>query len=59
MWTNQTIFSIGDMCGTLEKEYNQFIDEKYNGSLQERLEHVERMITRLEFERKKLKEKIV
>lgn len=59
MWVNQTIFSIGDMCGTLREEYNRFIDKEYNGSFQERLEHIDRMITRLEFERKKLKEEIV
>lgn len=58
MWTNETIFSLGDMSHN-EKQYEEFIEREYKGSYTERLEHLERMITRLEFERKKLKEKIV
>jgi hypothetical protein len=25
MWTNQTIFSIGDLSGTMEKEYQEYV----------------------------------
>ena len=55
MWKNETIFSIGDLSGTMEKEYNEFIDNEYDGDLNARLEHVEEMIKRLEFEKKIIK----
>ena len=58
MWTEQTIFSIGDLCGTAEKEYNDFINKEYGADIRERLKHVKRMITRLEFEQKKIEEKL-
>lgn len=52
MWTNQTIFSIGDLSGTMEKEYQEFIEKEYNGSYSDRLMHIEHMLERLEFEKK-------
>lgn len=55
MWKDQTIFSIGDLSGTMENEYNDFIAEEYGGDLNARLKHVEEMIARLEFEKKKIK----
>lgn len=54
MWTNQTIFSVGDLSGTMEKEYHEFIEKEYNGSYSDRLMHIEHMLERLEFEKKKI-----
>lgn len=56
MWKNETIFSIGDMRQD-EKLYDDFISEEYEGNYFERLEHVERMIVRLQYEKKLLEEK--
>ena len=57
MWTNETIFSLGDMSHD-EKLYEEFIEREYQGNYTERLEHLEHMITRLQFEQKKLKERL-
>lgn len=56
MWKSETIFSIGDMRQD-EKLYDDFISEEYEGNYFERLEHVERMIVRLQYEKKLLEEK--
>lgn len=58
MWDKEKVFSKGELSGTMEAEYEQFIEEEYEGDYHERLEHIEHLIDRLQFEKKKLKEKI-
>ena len=53
MWTNETIFSEGDLN---REEYEVFIEQEYEGSYQERLEHVENMLQRLQAEKNMLED---
>ena len=48
MWTNETIFSEGDLCD--EELYEQFIEKEYQGVYSDRINHIENMITRLRAE---------
>lgn len=57
MWTNETIFSLGDLSFGDEQLYTEFIQREYNGDYSERLYHIERAIARLQFEKRKLIEK--
>ena len=52
MWTNETIFSEGDLCNA--DEYEQFINDEYQGKRSDRLEHVKNMIERLQAEKEML-----
>lgn len=54
MWTNETIFSLGDLSRT--DEYSEFIDSEYDGDRSVRLEHVNHMIERLQAEKEMLEE---
>lgn len=54
MWTNETIFSLGDLSRT--DEYSEFIKREYDGIPSERLEHVNHMIERLQAEKEMLEE---
>lgn len=54
MWTDETIFSLGDLSRT--EEYSEFIDREYDGMRSERLEHVKNMISRLQAEKEMLEE---
>lgn len=53
MWTNETIFSEGDLCNA--DEYEQFINDEYQGERSYRLEHVQNMLERLTAEKNMLK----
>ena len=55
MWTNETIFSEGDLCD--EELYEQFIEKEYQGVYSDRINHIENMITRLRAEQETLKRK--
>lgn len=57
MWTNETIFSLGDLSFGDDQLYTDFIQREYNGDYSERLYHIERAIARLQFEKRKLIEK--
>lgn len=54
MWTDETIFSLGDLSRT--EEYSEFIDREYDGDRSVRLEHVKNMISRLQAEKEMLEE---
>ena len=56
MWTNETIFSEGDLCE--EELYEQFIEKEYQGIYSDRINHIENMITRLRAEQETLKRKL-
>ena len=58
MRNNQTVFSMGDLCGTMAEEYRIFIEYEYNGNYSDRLSDIENMITRLEFEKKQIKKRL-
>jgi hypothetical protein len=49
MWTDEKIFSIGDLENF--EDYDKFIKADYEGNYTERLLHVEEMIKRLTAER--------
>lgn len=56
MWTNETIFSEGDLCD--EELYEQFIEKEYQGVYSDRINHIENMITRLRAEQETLERKL-
>ena len=56
MWTNETIFSEGDLCN--EELYEQFIEKEYQGVYSDRINHIENMITRLRAEQETLERKL-
>lgn len=49
MWTNEVIFSKGDLSNN--EEYENFLTENYQGNHHERLIHVTQMIDRLQEEK--------
>lgn len=49
MWTNEVIFSKGDLSNN--EEYENFLTENYQGNHHERLIHVTQMIDRLQAEK--------
>ena len=51
MWTDEIIFSEGDLCDPSECGYHEFIQNEYQGNYFERLDHVLSMIKRLEAEK--------
>lgn len=55
MWTNETIFSEGDLCD--DELYDQFIENEYQGIYSDRITHIESMIKRLQAEKNRCKEK--
>ena len=55
MWTNETIFSEGDLCD--DELYEQFIEQEYQGNYSDRIAHIDNMITRLRAEQETLKRK--
>lgn len=50
MWNNEMIFSVGDITSRNEL-YLDVISDYYNDNFSERLEHINNMISRLEFEK--------
>ena len=55
MWVNETIFSHGDLCESLDSEkYREFIVKEYDDDYRARREHVKLMIERLQAEYKML-----
>jgi hypothetical protein len=51
MWTNETIFSKGDLSESLDSEkYREFIVKEYADDYRARREHVKLMIERLQAE---------
>lgn len=52
MWTNETIFSLGDISNGIESEaYRNFVQTEYEYGYVDRLEHVKLMIERLQAEK--------
>ena len=52
MWTNETIFSEGDLCD--DELYEQFIEKEYQGNYSDRIAHIDNMINRLQAEQETL-----
>jgi hypothetical protein len=50
MWTNETVFSKGDLMDN--KLYDTFINRFYEGSYADRYAHINNMIDRLQEEKK-------
>lgn len=63
MWQGETIFSVGDLT-TASDKYKSFIKESYSytenyrEALNDRLEHIESIIERLEAEREHIKRQL-
>lgn len=46
MWSNEKIFSVGDLC-SYNDEYDEFIKNEHLGDLTDRYNHITEMIKRL------------
>lgn len=59
MWVDERIFSKGDLSQGVEGEqYSEYISYEYADNLQDRLEHVNEMIERLQAEKAMLEDHI-